>query len=35
MKNYGFLNALFDIFMTIITGGLWIIWIVIKYLRTH
>nr|DAT41914.1 MAG TPA: hypothetical protein [Caudoviricetes sp.] len=35
MKNYGFLNALFDIFMTIITGGLWLIWIVIKYLRTH
>jgi hypothetical protein len=35
MKNYGCLNALFDIFMTIITGGLWLIWIVIKYLRTH
>lgn len=35
MKNYGFLNALFDVFMTIITGGLWLIWIVIKYLRTH
>lgn len=35
MKKYGILNALFDILMTICTGGLWLIWIVIKYLRTH
>jgi len=34
-KNYGCLNILFDLFMIIITGGLWIIWIVIKFLRTH
>lgn len=35
MKKYGFMNAIFDIVMTIITGGLWLIWLVIKYIRTH
>lgn len=35
MKNYGCLHALFDIFMIFITGGLWLIWILVKYLRTH
>ena len=35
MKKYGILHALFDILMTFCTGGLWLIWIVIKYLRTH
>ena len=35
MKNYGCLYALFDIFMIFITGGLWLIWIIVKYLRTH
>lgn len=35
MKKYGILHALFDILMTIATGGLWLIWILIKYLRTH
>ena len=34
-KRYGFLNLLFDFFMTIITGGLWLIWVAVKYLRTH
>lgn len=34
-KKYGFLNALFDIFMICITGGAWVIWVVVRYLRTH
>lgn len=34
-KHYGLLNMLFDLFMTIITGGLWLIWVLVKYLRTH
>lgn len=34
-RNYGCLNAAFDLFMTIITGGLWIIWVAIRYMRTH
>lgn len=33
--NYGCGAALFDIFMTVITGGLWLIWLVIKFLRTR
>ena len=35
MKHYGPLNILFDIFMTAITGGLWLIWLFVKYVRTH
>lgn len=34
-SNYGCLNLAFDFFMTIITGGLWLIWVLVKYLRTH
>lgn len=34
-KQYRFLNLLFDFFMTVITGGLWLIWVLVKYLRTH
>lgn len=34
-KRYGILNLLFDFFMTVITGGLWLIWVLVKYLRTH
>lgn len=35
MKRYGFGGAIFDIIMMILTGGLWLIWLVIRYLRTH
>ena len=35
MRHYSILHALFDIFMTLITGGLWLIYIIIRYLRTH
>lgn len=35
MRKQGCLSILFDFFMTIITGGLWLIWVLIRYLRTH
>lgn len=35
MKKYGCGMILFDLFLTLITGGLWLIWLLIKYLRTH
>lgn len=34
-KKYGPGRFLFDLFMTAITGGLWLIWIVFKFLRTN
>ena len=34
-KEYTFGNMIFDFFMTIITGGAWLIWVLIRYLRTH
>ena len=34
-SHYGCLNLVFDFFMTVITGGLWLIWVAVKYLRTH
>lgn len=35
MKKQGFGGILFDFIMTILTGGLWLIWVLIRYLRTH
>lgn len=35
MKKYGCGMILFDLFMTFITAGLWLVWLLIKYLRTH
>jgi hypothetical protein len=35
MKSYGCLSIIFDLFMTFITGGLWLVWLFIKYVRTH
>lgn len=35
MKKYTMFNLLFDFVMTIATGGFWLIWVLIKYLRTH
>lgn len=32
-KPYGCLGFLGDVFMTIITGGLWLIWIFIREMR--
>ena len=35
MKHYGFLHMMFDFIMTILTCGLWIILVAVRYLRTH
>jgi len=29
-KQYSFLNFMWDLFMLFVTGGLWIIWIIIR-----
>lgn len=33
MRRYGFFNFLFDIFMTSVTGGAWLIWVFIREMR--
>lgn len=35
MKKQGCFGILFDFIMTILTGGFWLIWVLIRYLRTH
>jgi hypothetical protein len=35
VKPYGFWKFILDAFMTLITGGGWLIWVLIRYLRTH
>lgn len=35
MKRYTFLHFCGDIFMTIVTGGLWIIWLLFKFIRSN
>lgn len=35
MRKYKFRHAAFDMIMTIATGGAWIVWVGIRYLRTH
>lgn len=32
-KKYGFIHLLFDLFLVCITGGLWLFWLLIKFLR--
>lgn len=34
-KKYGFWRLVFDMFMICITGGLWLIWIVVRFLRNN
>ena len=34
-KKYTKWNALFDMFMLLITGGLWLLYVIVRYLRTH
>jgi hypothetical protein len=34
-KKSNCMGILFDFVMTILTGGLWLIWVLIRYLRTH
>lgn len=33
MKRYGFWNFIVDLFLISITGGLWLLWILLRYLR--
>lgn len=35
MRRQGGLSILFDFIMTCLTGGFWLIWVLIRYLRTH
>lgn len=32
-KKYGILSFIFDLVMISLTGGLWLLWIVLRYLR--
>lgn len=34
-KPYGFGMLVFDFLMTIITGGLWLIWVLIRFLNSN
>ena len=34
-RRYGILHFLFDIFMVIITAGLWLIWIFVREMRNR
>jgi hypothetical protein len=35
MKKYTIWSALFDLIMLVLTGGFWLMWVIIRYLRTH
>ena len=32
-RKYGFLNFAFDVILTLVTGGLWLIWIFVREMR--
>lgn len=34
-KRYGFWNFFWDVFLTILTGGLWLIWIFVREMRNR
>jgi len=34
-KKRGTMGILFDVVLTLCTGGLWLIWIVIRFLRNN
>ena len=34
-KHYGLLHLIFDFLMVMLTGGLWLIWIIIRFLRAN
>lgn len=34
-KRYGLGHFIFDLFMITITGGLWLVWIVLKFFRNN
>jgi hypothetical protein len=35
MSKQSSLGILFDFIMTILTGGLWLIWVLVRYFRSH
>lgn len=35
MKRYTFLHFCFDMIMAVVTGGLWLIWLFFKFLRSN
>jgi hypothetical protein len=35
LRRYGCLHFLFDVFMTIITVGFWLIWIFVREMRNR
>lgn len=35
MKKYKTSSLVIDFIMTLLTGGFWLIWVLIRYLRTH
>jgi len=35
MKKRGTFGLIVDFVLTMLTGGLWLIWILIRYLRNH
>lgn len=32
-KKYGFFRLLLDLILTLLTGGLWLLWLIIRFLR--
>lgn len=34
-RHYGCLNFIFDCLLTLITGGLWLIWIFVREMRNR
>lgn len=34
-KKYGFFNFLLDLILIGLTGGLWLVWIVLRFLRRN
>jgi hypothetical protein len=34
-KSYSLGRAVLDLFLICITGGLWLVYLIVKYLRTH
>lgn len=34
-RRYGCMGFMFDCFMTVITGGFWLIWILVRELRNR
>lgn len=35
MKHYGLGHLILDFVLTLVTGGIWLIWILIRYLRSN